>query len=567
MTAHFLRVLVLVLATFLVHTTWAQRDQLPPGSGPALEAALIDAQSQLILGKLDKAEELASDLVRKNPNNDALAFLMAQIYTEKEDLTGALREIKRARNLDKTNVWYAIMHADLLEQSGGFNEAARIYEELTLQYPAREDYYVQWAFFLIRDGRPEDALKVYDRLEKALGYSSETSRKKYMLYRGMGKHREAANVLEEVLARKPRDMEVMYILAEFYAETGGIQQARRWYERILELHPGETEARFALVRLSDPTAPDDDLLAGLERIFANPRADIDQKIKAILPHIQEYADTGDKELGDRLFALAHQLSKAHPGDAKVSSILGDLHFYRDELDEAFDQYRNAITVEKRIYPIWEQLLLTCSRTRRYTQQELLAEEALDYHPNQVRILFFLIEAQVERRYTLEALNNLRLASVMTRNDGFLQYHLAILEGRALTSNGDRDGAKKAFDRALRLNESGADALAQKAITSTDTGEACDLADQAGAIDPVTPIIRFSAANCYFMRGDYDRARPILEELQQKRYPHPLWTERLGDLYALIGQSGRALELWEKAALHGAGSASLSQKISTGQYIP
>jgi tetratricopeptide (TPR) repeat protein len=562
-----LRLLLLFVLGIFTQLAWSQRDMASSSSSELLQSAIIDAHSLLIRGQADKAEEIVLDLVRKNPNNDAVAYLMAQILAEKEDLAGALREIQRARNLDNTNVWYPIMHADLLEQTGGFAEAARIYEALTKQYPGREDYYIQWAFFLIKDGRPEEALKVYDRIEKTLGPSSETSRKKYMLLRGMGRHRDAARVLEEVLARKPRDMEVMYLLADFYAETGAIPQARQWYERILEIHPGETEARFALVRLSDPSAPDDDLLAGLERIFANPRADLDQKIKAILPHIQEFADAGNNELGQRLFSLAHQLSSAHPGDPKVSSILGDLHFYHDDLDEALLHYRNALSKEKRIYPIWEQLLLITSRTRRYTEQLQWAEDALDYHPNQVRILFFLIEAQVELRQPVEALQNLRMATMMARNDGFLLYHLGILEGRSLMLQGLLLKAEEAFDRALELNGSGSEAMAYRAISHADTALVCDQAKKSAAIDQRTPLVRFAQAHCLFIRGDHAQAKTILEDLQSKPYPHPLWTERLGDLYALAGQHDAALSLWRKAGEHGAGSASLSQKIATGQYIP
>jgi tetratricopeptide (TPR) repeat protein len=530
-----------------------------------LQAAFIDAQREMILSRPGKAVPVLADLARKQPSNAGIAYAYAQALHAADDLPGALREIRRARKLDTANIWYAVTEGEYLEKAGAWGEAAELYRGLVERDPGEESHYMQWAFFLIKDGRSEEAIRVYDRLEKTLGPSTETSRRKYMLYRGMGKAREAAAVLESVLARQPRNTEVMFMLAEFYAESGATPEARTWYRRILELHPGNVNAQLALLQISESGEESGDPFQGLSRIFADPQTAIDQKVKAIIPHIQEYANHPEPLTRTRLEGLVELLDHAHPRDPKVAAIRGDLAFYSNEWLQAIPYYQQATMGDRQVYGVWEQMLRACSSAGQYRVQAEWAGRAADLFPNQGRIQFYLAEALVEGSRLDEALDAIRLGQIMARRDGYLLYHLAILEGRAHAALGEEPASGKAFDQALELHPRGPEALAWRSLAALSSAQACARAAEAAAVDPSMPMVRYAGARCALLKGDLITAGNVLESLAKAPFPHPAWLESLGDLRALEGDIEQALLLWSQALDLGHQSPGLQEKIKTRKY--
>lgn len=527
-----------------------------------LQAGFIEAERDMVLGRPEKAVTRLAELARKQPGNDGIAFSYARALAATGDLPGALREIRRARKLDPANLWYAEAEAEYLDRAGGYREAAELFKGLVEKDPRHEAHYLQWAFFLIKDGRSGEALKVYDLLEQRLGPSTETSRRKYMLLRGMGLAREAVVVLESVIARQPRNTEVMFLLAEFLAESGAAADARKWYQRILEIHPGNVEAQLAFLQISDPSQPEEQPLQGLGRIFADRQTPIDQKIKALIPHIQEFANTRDEGLGRRLDELSSQLDQAHPREPKVAAIRGDLAYYRGDWNTAIGYYQDATRGDRQVYAVWEQLLSACSEAGRFRDQAEWAERAADLFPNQGRVQFFLAEAQLERHQLEEALDAIRMGRMMARRDGYLLYHLAILEGRIQADLDDKPAAASSFGQALLLNARGPEALAWRSIAEADPGRACELAAEVAAIDPAMPLVRFAQARCALKTGNPGKAREQLVPLLARPYPHPRWLEAMGDLLLLEGDPDEARRLWQAAADLGLDHPGLRKKLNT-----
>lgn len=531
-----------------------------------IQSALIDAQRESLIGRPEKALETWNQLARKYPANDAVAYGYAQILAAQDDIPAALREINRARKLDPVNTWYPVIQATYLERAGDFRQAALSYEALTKLEPKNEQHYFQWAFMLIKDGRPEEAIAVYNQAERIIGYSQELSRKKYMLFRGMSLIQEAADVLKEVLKRQPDNVEVMYLLAELYGENGAIFDAIIWYEKILASHPGETEAQLALVKLRHMGGDESQTLLQVEKIFSDPAADLDIKIQSLIPHLQEYTLTLDPSLGDQLNRLASQLDLAHPNDPKVASIIADLAFYKGDMANAIIAYHKATRGPQQVYTVWEQLLSAYSASYRFGEQEQYAQKALDRFPNQAKLYYYLAEAQIELLRHQEALESIRTGRLMARKDGYLLYHFAILEGWAHSIGKDFIKADQAFDQAAKLNARGPELLARRSLVQPDPQTACKIAGEAMALDSKLPTARFAQARCAFLGKDHPKAISILTELLQRPYHHFSWLELLGDAYVLSGDVDKALEVWKYALDAGSQSAILRQKIDSKKYI-
>lgn len=559
------RFIVLLCLLFGMHTTMDAQNTRVPEKELEAQSAFIDANRELILGNLDKAETLYRDLQRKYPANHAVAYALAQLQMSREDYPNALTAIRNARKGQPTNVWYAILEADILEKTGRYKDAAALYRDLVTSNPKESYYYQQWAFYLIKAGDATGAIQVFDQHEQELGFQEEIAQKKYMLYRGMGKMQEAAAVLEKVIGMQPWNLNVMYTLADFYEENGATEEARTWYARILDKHPGESEARLALVRLEqseNASGP----IAELAVIFRDRQASLDDKILAILPHIQAFADQRDPELGKALDSLALILDQTHPDQAKVASIQGDLSFYREDYAGAITAYRLALDREQTIFAIWDQLLQATSAARMFDQQVRYADQALDVFPNQGRVHFFLAEGLLETGRSKEAIDAINLARLMSQKDGYLLYHMAILEGRALARLGRKEASINAYNQALALNRNGPEALAFRSFSQPDPTDQCRDAESAATTSAHLEVVTYALASCAFIRNDYVAARTQLEQLlSQTNYPHPDWLELLGDACSLSGQIDTALTYWQRARDGGSTSSTLARKMANHRY--
>jgi tetratricopeptide (TPR) repeat protein len=196
----------------------------------------------------------------------------------------------------------------------------------------------------------------------------------------------------------------------------------------------------------------------------------------------------------------------------------------------------------------------------------LARQALDLFPNQPRIHFYLAEAAATLQIYDEGLEAINMGRLMARKDGYLLYHLAILEGFIHAELGDQAKAGLAFDTALQLNPRGPEALAMRSLSQSDPRMKCRFAEEAAAVDARMTVVRFALAHCAFFNADYALSKSTLLPLVEKPYPHPAWLELLGDTYAMMGDKDNALLLWEKTDKTGAGSARLKEKLNKRQYI-
>ncbi|MEZ4981643.1 MAG: hypothetical protein R2769_08670 [Saprospiraceae bacterium] len=94
------------------------------------------------------------------------------------------------------------------------------------------------------------------------------------------------------------------------------------------------------------------------------------------------ANTGNKALATGLLELTQDLETAHPDEPKVYAIAGDLYFYTKDYENAKRKYAKALELDKSIYLVWEQYLISLEELEDY---EMLAQGL------QMRWILFLIK--------------------------------------------------------------------------------------------------------------------------------------------------------------------------------
>ena len=543
---------------------WAQ-DQVSEDE-IKLQEAFLAASKERILGNYEEAASLYEALMKKDRQNDVIAFELGRVYDHLEEPEKAIENFEKAIKLQPENEWYKKYLADVYQKLGLDLKAASIYKELVSKNPRNDFYYFKWAYFLVRANKINEALDVYVALEKEMGISEELVRRKHSLYLGLGKYSKAANELERLIDAFPDRVEYYHLLASFYEQIDERKKAVKIYKDILKIYPDDPKAQMALVNDSAPKNDEIEYLKSLQPIFEKNDLSIDLKIARILPLIQEVASSGNVQLADELLQLTNILERVHPNEAKAFSAAGDILYHTNRLDEAIQKYEKTIALDDTVYSVWEQLLYAYLENKQYDQLVESSEEAMDYFPNKASAYYLNGLANIKKGKYKDALSALEQALLMSGKDGFMQFQVLGNLGKVYHELKDGGQSNAAFEKALQLNAKSPQVLSAYSISLADRGEnlekAEEMAKTANTILPNNAQTAHARGWVFYKKKQYEQSKEWFDKaLAVGGNEDADILEHYGDLLFQIEMPDQAIEYWTKALNKGNHSELLKKKIA------
>ena len=507
-----------------------------PGSTTEKEVnkqkVFIEANKQKLLENYEEASVLFKEVLKNDPRNHAAAYELARVYDVLDNDEKALNSIKVAVSLDPTNTWYKLFLADVLEKSMNYTEVISIFQELSKKQPDNEYFFFQKAYYQVKDDKIDDAIDTYSQVEKNFGQSVEVTQKKHTLYLGKGDIKNAAKELENLVKKFPNNVSYLHLLAGFYQQQDQAANAKKTYNRILALDPTNAKATIALVADKKDSGDDSNFLRSLKAVFNEKNEDIDIKIKTLYPYITKISEgDADPEMIAAAVELGQILTEVHPNDAKAFSIYGDMLFHAGKDNEAIEQYKKTIAINKNVFSVWEQMMYIYAEQYEMEKLADLSEEAMDIYPNQVKLFYFNGIANGELENYKDALSALNQAAIMAGKKTALKADILVRMIKPLIATGKLDKAKDKINAAIALEPNN---------------------------------YRVISANAYIaiQNKDYDTA----ENLYQKAFSsggkkNPEVLEDYGDFMLILGKEAVANEHWIKAQAAGGKSTRLQNKIT------
>lgn len=531
-----------------------------------LQKMFIDASREKLLGNYDNAIALLKEILKKDNKNAAAAFELARSYEATNDDEKAIKAVKDAIEWDSKNIWYLKYLADIYQKLNRNEEAAKAYERIVQLEPNDEFNYFRWAYFLVRADEINDALKVYDMLEKKVGVNEEVIRRKHSLYLGTGDNKKAARELERLIEAYPNYMEYRHLLAGFYQQIGDEKKATEIWRQILSMDPNDAKAQLALAGKPEEAQGELQFLESLKPIFSQEGVDIDLKIGQLMPFIQRVADTGDQQLAAAALELSSILEGVHPTEAKAFSASGDLLYYSGKKQEALEKYKKTLELDDTVFLVWEQAMHIYEEERQYQKLLDFSEQAMDLFPNQAIAYYLHGVAASELDDQQEALSALQQALLMSGNNGFLQMQIQSRLGLVYNNLGQYSRSSQAFEAALALNAKAPEVLSQYAYALAERGEnlekAREMAALANDIFPKQPEYLFTYGWVLYQMKDYRKAREWMDKaLQNGGEKDPGILEHYGDVLYQLNEPEKAIEYWKQAREMGSGSELLKKKIT------
>jgi tetratricopeptide (TPR) repeat protein len=531
-------------------------------------AAFIEAQSLETIGQLDAALLAYDKCASMDPTDGAPYFAKAEIYRRMVRYPEAIANAEKAYSLDKNNPWYVLMLAELTFEYGDFERSAGYFATVTQKFPENERYFFAHAECLVRTGRYQEAIKVYDNAEKLVGPVEELFRQKFLLYNEIGQPEKAQAELDKMVALDPTNPMMLLQKAEALESAGRVEEAYETYTRVLEIDPGNGHAHLGRARYLESINAEADVPREMEKAFRSKQLEIDTKVKILLDY---YDQTGvDPHYLQESYMLLNALLETHPDDPKAYSIYGDFLSRDNRNAEARDMFLKSVRLAPDNFVLWNEVVMLDAQLGDFDSLYVHGSEAVALFPNQAGFYYFagLGAAQTKKhddaiRMLKEGMNYLILPDQKGLETEFWQ-----TLGDAYYGKGDKTQAYVCYDKVLEAQPENVYVLNNYAYYLSLDGQNLDkaaaMAMKANKIEPDRPSYMDTYGWVLFKQEQYTDAEFWIKKAMDKGGESAAILEHYGDVQYKLGNAQQALTYWKKAAAAGKPSDALNEKIRTGK---
>lgn len=409
----------------------------------------FNANKEQMLGNYEVASGLFLQCIAKDPTNAAPIYELAKIYNYGGNKDKALELSAKAANLDQNNIWYQLLYADCLTAKKQYSQVAEVYQRIIRINPDRMDMYLELAETYLLANKPNEAIKVYDRIEEKIGVNEEGSMQKVKIYSQLKNTDKAIKELNKLIQLSPKEAKYYGMLGEIYENAGQNEKAMQAFNDLLKVDPDNPFVHLSLAKFYFEQKQDSKGLEEYKQAFKNPRLDIDTKMKILLSY---YALSENKpSLRTDAYQLCNLMIESHPDEAKSYSMYGDFLYRDKKLSEARDAYQKANARDKTRYPIWSQVLLIDSELGDYDAMLFDSKQTIELFPAQPLGYFFNGIANIQKKEYKKAVDVLKEGKeyVIENPPLLTQFYASI--GDASHQIKDYSASDEAYEKALELD--------------------------------------------------------------------------------------------------------------------
>jgi tetratricopeptide (TPR) repeat protein len=504
-----------------------------------VDALIKSASGFLAAGDFEGARLRAELALKADPNHAPAYVLLGNALVGLKNVDAAVRQIEQAVALDQGSAaaWASLGTMKFLQ--GESDAAAAAFGKAIAVAPKSIDTRLAFANYHWARGAIRDAEQT---LKDALALDAKNPMSHRMLaafYVASGRTREA----EPHFRALATDAQGQLGLADFLTSLSRHDEAQQLLATV-EAHKDKVLARAARLRR-----------AGVLHAIGK-RVEAHQILDAML-----HASPRDAEL--RVMKARLLLSEGAPGDAALHAreavsaqpgapeahyVSGVVALARGSLAEAVRAFETVVRINPRAVPAHMQLARIHLASREPAKAVTAAERASREQPRDPSAAALLVQG-------LRAQGNAdRAAHELERSLSHSPYAPALLleKGWLALSSRQMTAARSAFEAALRAG--GADAGARSGLVATDLAErkidAARTRVRAWRIEaPTDPALKVLAARVEIAGGALDEASRLLQEVTSTQPVMIEAYELLANVYALQGNTDRAITQYELVAKH------------------
>lgn len=565
---YFFLIIFLTVFSAAVAQEGSREDSLAHAGNSRRNAVYFaDGLKERLAGNSERAIKYFQQALAADSTDHASMYELSELYARQGEINRAEQIMEKAAKLNPANKWYQIRLGQIYKHQGNYEAYADIYRKLLKDDPSNTDYFGELSSALLLLERYDEAITVFDEIERQIGVNEMLSLQKKQIYLSINKPKKAIQEIENLAAAFPYEVRYQAMLAELYRKNGDKKKAFEAYQQIKRLDPNDPYVHVSLYEYYMEEGKLNNAFNELLLALANESLDIKTKLQ-IIPY------WGNQQLPpDTLIKQARQigelLTKTHPDNGFGYLMLADVYQDRKEYDNALKNYRAGLAIDSSVYRAWEGMLFAELNLQKYDRLALDAERAIKLFPEQPIPYLLGAFGYFDQKNFDQALKLLQTGQKLVFGNNVLLGEFYNYLAEVHHELGNDQESFRFYDKTLELNAENSVALNNYAYHLAGKGERLDealkMAAKAVNLDPENVSNMDTYAWVYYKMGAYEDALYwIKKAVKLDDGASGTILEHYGDILYKLNEQSKALEYWKKAKATGESSELIDRKIEEGK---
>ena len=532
-----------------------------------------EAASQQALGNYDVAYELLRHCREIDPCAAEVYYGLSAYDKDLNSTATAIADIKKAAELSPQNSTYQEQLAMTYVTTKDYGNAIKAYEKLYSAHPDRTEV-LEILFSLYSQNKDyPKMLNTVDRKESADGESEKTVLTKMRIYTLQDKKKEAYGVLRRFVDRYPNDLSYQIMMSNWLLGNGEKQKAYEILQSVEKTDPQNVQAKLSLVDYYRAENLDSIANRIEEEVLENPRTDAATKVSVIRNVISRSENSGGDSTA--VLSLFRRLLSVEQENSDIAELeVAYMSLKKMPEDSIVAGLRRVLSIAPDNKGARLELLRTLWGKIDSDGIIGISLPGVEYNPDEMAFYYFLGFAYIQKGDDNNALDILRkgVAQATDTSEPSVVSDMYAYIGDILHQKGEADAAYAAYDSCLQWREDNAPCLNNYAYFISEEGGDLSRAEQMSyktiKAEPTNSTYLDTYAWILYNEKRYAEAQIYIEQaIANDSTNSAVLLEHGGDIYIMLGQKEKAVELWRKAIEAGGDAKALERKIRMRKAVP
>ena len=529
-----------------------------------IESLIIEGQREELNGNYTIAETNYQQVFKTDAENATAHYRLANLYFTQHENDKAAEEIVLAVKVAPQNKWMWLLQAEVYDAMAQYQKSADSYKQVVGLDPDDMDNYFSEAFELTQAKSYNEAIEVYNQIEKRIGVDEQVSLEKQKLYDSLQQKNNAINELIKLQQAFPNEARYYALLADAYNNNNQHEQAMAIIQQLVKIDPTNPQAQLALYNYYRNNGNLTQAFISLKAAFQSSELNIDTKVGILVGFLPFIATDNSQRI--QATELANILTQVNTTDAKAWAMQGDVFFQTAQLNSALDAYKQALQIDESRFGIWQQVISIFESQKQYDSMLVYSEKALQLFPEQLLAYVMNGNALLFNKNYTNAISSFNFATAIGSDDKILISDIYLALATCYHATNKNLLSDSCFRKALIYSPNNKTVLNNfsyyLALRNENLTEAKSMIEKAIQLENNNPVFEDTYAWLLFRMKNYSDAKVQIEKaIHDSKNVSAVMYDHYGDILFMNGDIANAVANWKLAKNAGLISDFIDKKIS------
>ena len=566
----YCRLLVILFLSFGVLGVSAQTDKAKA------EYFILEGHRQLLLGNNSDAFEMLRHALQLDPTSSVAQSELSHFWQFLRQDSLSLEYMKRASENDPDNYWNKEALVDFYVNAGKTDEAISVLEQLSKQFPDKEDVLLMLESLYKEKQDYANVIKTLDALEVKEGKSEQLSIEKFRTFVQMKDEKKAFKEMSELAAEYPNDLRYRVLLGDLYVDQEQYDEGLKVYKTVEAEDPTNIYLMSSMLNYYKRTNQDSLYQQQLNKICTSPKLENETRLRflngLVYQNIQENKDP------QPLLEIFRKVRTMPQEDTQILELCTRFMVTtKQPAEEVKPVLREMLAINPESNMARNLLLEYAVEDNDTAEVIRIAKPAVDYSIDDPVFYYYLGVAYFQMDSAQLTVKTFKkgLQHVNDQTNLQLLTNMYALMGDAYHQLGDSKHAYECYDSCLLYRPDEAMVLNNYAyylsLEDSHLDRAEEMSRRSLEKEPDSPTYLDTYAWILFKQKKYAEAKEYIDKAlnalgDSVSTNDATIVEHAGDIYAKNGLKEKALEFWQQAADLDTPSATLLKKLKKKKYI-